>query len=69
MYLTRLTRFSVLPSTVASTAAHEGRVTAQHDVKDDAKAPKITALIVDSGLLVEGFHNFRSHVFSRSTLR
>lgn len=69
MYLTRLTRFSVLPSTVTSTAAHEGRVTAKHDVKDDAQAPKITALIVDGGLLVEGFHNFRRHVFSRSTLR
>lgn len=69
LYLACLTRFSVLPSTVTSTTAHEGRVTAQHDVEDDAQTPQITALIVDCGLLVEGFHNFRRHVFGRSTLR
>lgn len=64
-----VTGLPVLPATVASTAAHEGRIAAQHDVQDDAQAPQVTALIVDGGLLVERLHHLGRHVFSRTALQ
>ena len=64
LYLASLAWLPVLPTTVASTAAHERRVATQHDVQDDPQAPQVAALIVDGGFLVERLHHFGRHVLS-----
>lgn len=61
--------FPQLPTTVATAAADERRVATQHDVEDDSKAPQVTALVVNCGLLTEGLNHLRGHILCRATLR
>lgn len=68
-YLAGVTGFSQFPSTVTATSAHEGRITAQHDVEDNPEAPKVAALVVYCSLFTEGLNYFRCHVLCWATLR
>lgn len=68
-YLTDVTGFSQFPSTVATTAAYEGWIPAQHDVEDHSEAPQVAALVIDCRLFAEGLNDFRRHVFCWATLK
>lgn len=58
-----------VPAAVAAAVAHEGRVAAEQDVEDDAQAPEVAALVVDTGLLAEGLHYLRGHVLRGAALQ
>lgn len=61
-YLAGSASFSPVPATVSATVACEGWAATQQDVEDDPETPKVTALVVEGGLVSEHLHYFRSHV-------
>lgn len=61
-HLAGVTGFPQFPATATTTAAYERWVAAQHDVQDDSKAPQVTALVINCGLLTEGLNHLRCHV-------
>lgn len=68
-YLAGSAGFSTVPAAVSATVAREGGAAAQKDVEDHPETPKITALVVERGLISEHLHNFWSHVLCWATLR
>lgn len=61
-YLAGSAGFSSVPTAVGATVACEGGAAAQQDVEDDPETPKVTALVVEGGLIGEHLHYFWSHV-------
>lgn len=61
-YLASSAGFPPVPATVGAAVAREGGAAAQQDVEDDPETPKVTALVVEGGLVSEHLHYFWSHV-------
>lgn len=68
-YLTCLTVFSSLPTTVRPTVPIERWVATQQDIHNHSQWPEITPLIIRVRFTNKSLHNFRSHELCTSNLK
>jgi hypothetical protein len=68
-YLTSMTVFSSLPTTVRPTVPIERWVATQQDVHNHSQWPEITPLIIRVRFTNKSLHNFRSHELCTSNLK